>query len=215
MKMGVIQLWWHGRCAPLLCGAFIAAFIALPLAAQSTAQDQRIAQESTVPAPATGALPSNAEILKELEQMRARIAELEAQLKAQQGRESAAMDAAARASAAVLNAPNSTQAGKQPSKQQEMPSTPFAYADWTWLNGTPRNKDAVWDSKFFTPEVRFDTHFVHSFNNPRDDSMGGSTEVFRSNEFQIEQFWRRLPLAECPRPRFDHEWNVWSDNAAQ
>ena len=65
--------------------------------------------------------------------------------------------------------------------------TPFAYADWTWLNGNARNKDAVWDSKFFTPEIRFDTHFVSSFNHPKDDSLGGSTEIFRSNEIQLEQ----------------------------
>jgi hypothetical protein len=65
--------------------------------------------------------------------------------------------------------------------------TPFAYADWTWLNGTARNKDAVWDSKFFTPEIRFDTNFVSSFNHPKDDSLGGSTEIFRSNEIQVEQ----------------------------
>ena len=32
--------------------------------------------------------------------------------------------------------------------------TPFAYGDFTWLNGTPRNKDTVLDTKFFTPEVR-------------------------------------------------------------
>ena len=34
---------------------------------------------------------------------------------------------------------------------------------------------------------RFDTHFVHSFNHPKDDTLGGSTEIFRSNEFQVEQ----------------------------
>ena len=65
--------------------------------------------------------------------------------------------------------------------------TPFAYADWTWLNGTARNKDAVWDSKFFTPEIRFDTNFISSFNHPQDDTIGGSTEIFRSNEVQLEQ----------------------------
>ena len=65
--------------------------------------------------------------------------------------------------------------------------TPFAYADFTWLNGTPRNKDTVLDTKFFTPEVRFDTHFITDFNQPRDHSMGGSTEQFRSGEVQMEQ----------------------------
>jgi hypothetical protein len=65
--------------------------------------------------------------------------------------------------------------------------TPFAYADFTWLNGTSRNKDAVLDTKFFTPEVRFDTHFMEDFNQPRDHSMGGATESFRSGEIQVEQ----------------------------
>jgi Putative beta-barrel porin-2, OmpL-like. bbp2/Carboxypeptidase regulatory-like domain len=65
--------------------------------------------------------------------------------------------------------------------------TPFAFADFTWLNGTPRNKDTVLDTKFFTPEIRFDTHFITSFNQPIDHSMGGATESFRSGEFQVEQ----------------------------
>jgi hypothetical protein len=71
--------------------------------------------------------------------------------------------------------------------EKPKPSEPFAYADWTWLNGTPRNKDVVWDSKFFTPEIRFDTDYILDFNHPRDDSLGGSTEIFRSNEIQVEQ----------------------------
>ena len=65
--------------------------------------------------------------------------------------------------------------------------TPFAYGDFTWLNGNPRNKDTVLDTKFFTPEVRFDAHFMEDFNQPKDHSMGGSTESFRSGEFQLEQ----------------------------
>ena len=65
--------------------------------------------------------------------------------------------------------------------------TPFAFGDFTWLNGTPRNKDVAFDTPFFTPEVRFDTHFMQSFNQPRDHTMGGSTESFRSGEFQVEQ----------------------------
>jgi len=65
--------------------------------------------------------------------------------------------------------------------------TPFAYADFTWLNGTPRNKDSVLDTKFFTPEIRFDTHFMTDFNQPIDHTMGGATESFRSGEIQVEQ----------------------------
>ena len=65
--------------------------------------------------------------------------------------------------------------------------TPFAYGDFTWLNGTSRNKDTVLDTKFFTPEVRFDTHYMEDFNQPIDHTIVGATESFRSGEVQIEQ----------------------------
>ena len=64
---------------------------------------------------------------------------------------------------------------------------PFSDADWTWLNGNARTKDIYWDTKFFTPEIRFDTNYVADFNHPTDHSMGGSSELFRSYEVQLEQ----------------------------
>src|SRR5579871_1463510 len=65
--------------------------------------------------------------------------------------------------------------------------TPFAFGDFTWLNGTPRNKDTVLDTKFITPEIRFDTHYMEDFNQPVDHTIVGATESFRSDEVQIEQ----------------------------
>jgi hypothetical protein len=65
--------------------------------------------------------------------------------------------------------------------------TPFAYGDFSWLNGSPRNKKVALDTPFFTPEVRFDTHFMQSLNHPIDHTLGGSTESFRSGEVQEEQ----------------------------
>jgi hypothetical protein len=64
---------------------------------------------------------------------------------------------------------------------------PFSDWDWTWLNGNPRNKDVAFDSKFFTPEIRADVTYTYDFNKPVDNSMGGSSELFRSNEIQLEQ----------------------------
>lgn len=58
---------------------------------------------------------------------------------------------------------------------------------FTWLNGTPRNKGTVLDTRFFTPEVPFDTHFLTSFNQPKDHSLGGATESLRRGEFRVEQ----------------------------
>jgi hypothetical protein len=65
--------------------------------------------------------------------------------------------------------------------------TPFAYGDFSWLNGNPRTKDTVLDTKFFTPEARFDTHYMEDFNQPIDHTIVGSTESFRSGEVQLEQ----------------------------
>lgn len=64
---------------------------------------------------------------------------------------------------------------------------PFAYADWTWMNGNPRTKDVPLDTKFFTPDIRFDAAYVYDFNHPKDDTIGGSAEVFRAQEFQLTQ----------------------------
>jgi hypothetical protein len=64
--------------------------------------------------------------------------------------------------------------------------TPFAYADFSWKNGTGRGT-SVFTTKFFTPEIRFDTHYMESFNQPRDHTLGGATESFRSGEIQLEQ----------------------------
>ena len=64
---------------------------------------------------------------------------------------------------------------------------PFSDSDWTWLNGNARTKEIYWDTKFFTPEIRFDTNYVADFNHPTDHSIGGSSELFRSYEVQLEQ----------------------------
>jgi hypothetical protein len=66
-------------------------------------------------------------------------------------------------------------------------STPFAFADFTWLNGNPRTKDIPLDTKFFTPEIRTDVDYIYDFNHPKDNTIGGSSEVFRANEVQMTQ----------------------------
>ncbi|HEY7962714.1 MAG TPA: TonB-dependent receptor [Steroidobacteraceae bacterium] len=65
--------------------------------------------------------------------------------------------------------------------------TPFAVGDLGWMNGTGRGTTPVFDTKFFTPEVRFDVNYLQDFNHPVDHTIVGSTEEFRSGEFQIEQ----------------------------
>src|ERR1700739_368275 len=66
-------------------------------------------------------------------------------------------------------------------------SEPFAFADFTWLNGNPRTKQVPLDTKFFTPEIRADVDYVYDFAHPKDDTIGGSSEIFRSSEVQVTQ----------------------------
>ncbi len=78
----------------------------------------------------------------------------------------------------------------QPSEAaQKAPAkpAPFSDWDWTWLNGNPRTKEIFWDTPFFTPEVRADINYVNDFNYPTDHTIGGSSELFRSQEVQLEQ----------------------------
>ncbi len=87
--------------------------------------------------------------------------------------------AAAPAVAEALQAPEPA-----PADDKE---TPFAVGDLGWMNGTSRETSPVFDTKFFTPEVRFDVNYLQDFNHPNDHTIVGSTEEFRSGEFQIEQ----------------------------
>ena len=66
--------------------------------------------------------------------------------------------------------------------------TPFANDGYIgWMNGNTRENAPIFDTKFFTPEIRFDVNYLSDFNHPKDHTIVGSTEEFRSGEFQIEQ----------------------------
>jgi BMFP domain-containing protein YqiC len=109
---------------------------------------------------------------EELEALRARIAELEKQL-----------------GDVIASTPKAA-----PNQQEKVPNgaaqvdllTPFADHDWTWLNGATRQHDYPLDTKYFSGEFRADTFYGVDFNQPKDHSMGGSSEVFRSGEVQLE-----------------------------
>src|SRR6202140_925629 len=167
---------------------------------ENAAEAKRAETPAAAPAPDPGV--SSSDIAKELAVMKARIEQLEAELKGRAATAPTSSTVVAEpkvtpvaASAAQTTESASTAASVDPAAAQARtslpekpkPTDPFAYADWTWLNGNPRNKDVVWDSKFFTPEIRMDIHYIQDLNHPRDDSMGGSTEIFRSNEIQVEQ----------------------------
>jgi hypothetical protein len=196
-------------CSVLAAVVFLCAGAA-QLPAQSATASQVTSEDHNGAAGSASTVPgiaSNEAILKELDAMRARIAELEAQLRAQSGVKDSGMavDAATQLQAsrqALLTAGESTttKALSSPSIAPALASTttttptptvdkmtPFADADWTWLNGSPRTKDFPLASKYFTPEIRVDTNYNLDLNHPADDTINGSSEIFRAQEVQLEQ----------------------------
>ncbi len=91
-------------------------------------------------------------------------------------------------------------------------SVPFAFADFTWLNGNARTKESPMDTKFFTPEIRADVDYVYDFNHPKDDTIGGSSEVFRSSEVQLTQLGvgGDFHYDNVQRPSDDPIWLVFA-----
>ena len=160
------------------------------------------------PAPAATDPAVTADLTKELEAMKERIEELEAKLKATtapaapaavtpataepemesssmprrpQGQAPAETSNAA-AAPAPAQAPQSTCCNAETTTK----SAPFSF-DNTWENNTPRTKDTPLATKYFVPEIRVDSNFIESYNQPKDHTMGGSTESFRNGEVQLEQ----------------------------
>jgi len=86
----------------------------------------------------------------------------------------------------ALGTAQATEEGKSGAAKRAA-SEPFAFADFTWLNGNARTKELAMDTKFFTPEIRADVDYIYDFNHPQDNTIGGSSEVFRANEVQVTQ----------------------------
>ncbi|MGB9084384.1 MAG: outer membrane beta-barrel protein, partial [Terriglobales bacterium] len=179
---------------PILLVLTIAVVLAPRGFAQSGAQADAAAKAAAAPGQTSSGLgspdQSSADIVRELEAMKARIEQLEAELKRRAATVASATSATAAAAPVTAAAPVSVQTASETTagvlaKPEKI--APFSDWDWTWLNGNPRNKDTAFDSKFFTPEIRADITYNYDFNKPVDDSIGGSSEIFRANEIQLEQ----------------------------
>ena len=147
---------------------------------------------------------SNAELARDMQEMRAEITELKAELKARNDADAlsseavkayeqdvAALRTAVHPVVAVAT-PSTTAVQEATPAQPPAPApvdhvTPFADYYWGWLNGNPRTIDCPLCTKYFTPEIRVDVNYNLDFNHPKDDTISGSSEVFRSQEVQLEQ----------------------------
>ncbi len=80
-------------------------------------------------------------------------------------------------------------------KETEMPETyesgaqqgePFSDIDMTWQNGCDRREESIFKNlKYFTPSLLLDVNYTHSFNNPNDNTVVGSTALARNNEVTL------------------------------
>ena len=178
----------------------------------STLESAPAVSESTTDAPkpsaGTAEQPLPSAVMDEIMAMKKRIEELEAEVKGRAGVEQPSTpvvetSAAVAAPQGAVQGPLAPTPGpgqflstagtittyKGDTDLQPHPDgwEPFSYADWTWMNANGRQKDSPWSTKYFTPEFRADVNYIDDFNHPRDATMGGSTESFRSNEWQLEQ----------------------------
>ena len=159
--------------------ALIAALLSIPI--PSHAQ-----RTQTLPPP-----PSDTEqqvppaVQKQLDAMQKRIEQLESELKATHSPAPAHSVEEQASGAPSVAAEGALQQAAVPGKPAK--PEPFSFADFTWLNGNSRIKEVPFQNAFFTPEIRADVDYVYDFRHPKDDSIGGSSEIFRSSEFQVTQ----------------------------
>jgi len=79
-------------------------------------------------------------------------------------------------------------AGPAPATDSDAkPAEPFAFGDFSWQPGNYGSAEKPLAFGPFTGEVRMDTVYHYSFNHPIDDTISGSSEVFRHNEVQVTQ----------------------------
>src|SRR6201993_2520784 len=196
----------------LFCGSTIPAFASTDDDGKSEPPAKRVAAKVDAPAPLT---ERERWLLDRVEQLEKRVAEIES--KDESHSSPAADASAAKLSSAsgttsdVAAAPPSINAGAPPANSDSHSNDrvaavgpqatekgksgaakpgkaePFSFADFTWLNGNARTKDTPYATSFFTPEIRADVDYNYSFNHPKDDTIGGSSEVFRHGEVQVTQ----------------------------
>jgi hypothetical protein len=169
-----------------------ALLLAVGLVATST---QMTAQSSAAPASAPSAADEQVSpaVQKQLDAMQRRIEQLEAELNRRNAQaQLTTMADGAPAVHSTAEVGSVAQAPAEGSLQAVAPGKaakpePFSFADFSWLNGNSRIKEVPLDTKFFTPEIRADVDYVYDFRHPKDDTIGGSSEIFRANEFQVTQ----------------------------
>jgi hypothetical protein len=84
----------------------------------------------------------------------------------------------AQASALYSTVPVSSEA--KPAK-----AAPFAFGDFTWMNGQSRQHSQPLTTPIGTLSLYFDSYYGYSLNHPKDDTIVGSSTLGRDGEFAL------------------------------
>src|SRR5262249_25129541 len=103
-----------------------------------------------------------------------RIRELELQLRALQARP-----------AQPAAVPPESGKDAPPVTPPEPSGEPYAWGDFTWLNGQTRQTKALLATKYFAPQLNIDVNYTYSFNHPIDNVVTGTTALARNNELEL------------------------------
>jgi len=174
------------------------------------------APRSSAASPTPGANPvtlKNEAVIKEIAEVRKQFAQMQDEMKARLDKLESELDtdsttgdsvSAERDAGALRSAETGGNGGSMSVGQAAAPAPAAAQpapeidaqvttkgeafpGDWTWLNSNGHATDSPMSTKYFTPEFRADANYTLDYNHPKDDSLGGSTETFRSDEWQLEQ----------------------------
>src|SRR5438105_3932470 len=174
-------------------GSTIPAFASTDANGKSEPPAKRVAAKVDAPAPLT---ERERWLLDRVEELEKRVADLESKGNATSSatEPSVALPSSAKATPSAVAANDRVAAvGPQATEKDTSGATkaekadPFAFADFTWLDGNSRTKDTPYATSFFTPEIRANVDYNYSFSHSKDDTIGGSSEVFRHGEVQVTQ----------------------------
>ena len=147
------------------------------------------AQSSTISSGNSAVSDQDRLLLEKIDRLEQRIAELEARLSVDTTGKQLDSPAVATNSKASQETPQPVlkASAPNPSTASSGAEEPFAFADFTWLNGNSRTKESPLDSKVFTGEFRADVSYIYDLNHPQDHTLSGTSESGRTGEFQVQQ----------------------------
>ncbi|HZU83469.1 MAG TPA: outer membrane beta-barrel protein [Polyangiaceae bacterium] len=72
-----------------------------------------------------------------------------------------------------------------PAPADDLAREPFAFGDFSWLNGSNRQSKALLDTPIFTGSLLLDVNYSASRNMPIDNTVVGSTVLYRNSELTV------------------------------